>query len=100
MAMVAIPVAKDRRPRYHAVTYPAILIESDIYGGWDPNDCPSSMILALDIKRFAMIEQQLYHSDIARCNGQSHDISMAMVAIPVVSWRISLSRRDLSRNPY
>ncbi|KAJ5867407.1 hypothetical protein N7534_001960 [Penicillium rubens] len=33
---------------YHAVTYPAILIESDIYGGWDPNDCPSSMILALD----------------------------------------------------
>ncbi|KAJ6179313.1 hypothetical protein N7519_009774 [Penicillium mononematosum] len=33
---------------YDAVTYPAVIIEKDTNGNWDPDDCPSSMILALD----------------------------------------------------
>ncbi|KGO40086.1 hypothetical protein PEX1_087150 [Penicillium expansum] len=32
----------------HAVTYPAIIIEKDTDGNWDPDDCPPSMILALN----------------------------------------------------
>jgi hypothetical protein len=33
---------------YDAVTYPAVIIEKDTNGDWEPDDCPSSMILALD----------------------------------------------------
>lgn len=31
-----------------AVTYPANIVENDTYGNWDPDECPPSMILALD----------------------------------------------------